>query len=161
MSLGSCVRDYRLSGALAAQGGGNQPTLISQEPAAASGSQMAGRGHYLHCLVQRSSGYPGQGAPEAAVQVCDGERVARPDMTGGQDPGGVHLQHTGGVQQWAGGGPQPTAQTHPAVLGLYCGQVTLANCPGLPRAASAAEWPSQTLRYSLPWDLGASFPQPR
>lgn len=64
-------------------------------------------GPYLHRLVQRGGGHPGQGPPEATVQVCDREGVAGPDVPGGRGPGRVYLQHAAGRSRPQGGGPVP------------------------------------------------------
>lgn len=101
-------------------------------------------GPYLHCLVQGGGGHPGQGTPKAAVQVCDGESVARPDVPGGRGSGGVHLQHTVWQEQTSAGGAHVPTRPLPPPEALRW----LPMAPGLPVAPSPPALP--------PWDPGFS-----
>lgn len=68
----TAVKSYHLGGT------GDSLTHISQEPAshpipAHRSTVGVGDRSYLHRLVQRGCGHPGQGPPKATVHVCDGE----------------------------------------------------------------------------------------
>lgn len=100
-------------------------------------SAAARSGLYLHGLVQGRAGHPGHGAPKAAVQICDWERVLGPDMSRGKDPGRVCLQHT-----------EHTAAVRP------CGEPPPAPKNGMPQElllpAPRDLWPRPTCRGSRP-----------